>query len=135
MSLNSAQRQLLRAALGKRPRAEIKRLFAAIRVHDDRTLLAALAPAKKKARRASDPLVRDLEQALKPLLAPAVEKADMLVEHLAKQHRRRFGIEAKGLADAARRLRAAKLSDDQIRAGAVTLMARLAKLHGRETVV
>jgi hypothetical protein len=135
MSLAPAQKQLMRAALSKRSRTELKRLFTIIRANTDRALFAALSPPKKKAKRAVDPLVRDLELALKPVLASAAEKADMLVEHLAKKHRRKLAFEAKGLADAARRLRAAKLSDEQIRAGAVALVAQLAKLHGRETVV
>jgi hypothetical protein len=135
MSLDAAQKQLLRAISRKRPRMELRRLFAAIRAHDDRALFAALATAKKKTRRKADPLVRDLDLALKPVLAPAAEKAEMLVEHLAKTHRRKLAFEAKGLADVARRCRAAKLRDEQILAGAKALVAHLAKLHGRETVV
>jgi hypothetical protein len=100
-------------------------------------LLAALAPPKKRtAKRKADPLLRDLEQTLKPILGPASEKADLLVEHLAKKHRRKLGITPKGLADAARQLREKNLSDDQIRAGAKGLVAHLAKLYGgQETVV
>jgi hypothetical protein len=85
--------------------------------------------------RAGDPLLREIEQTLKPLVARSAEKAEMLVEHLEKKHQRTLGFEPKGLADAVRRLRAAGLSDDQVRAGAKSLMAHLAKLHGRETVV
>ena len=135
MSLPKAQKQILRAALKKRSRLELKTLFATIRGHDDGALLAALAPARKKPKRARDPLLADLALALKPILAPSAEKADMLVEHLAKKHRRKFSFEAKGVADAARRLRAANLTDDEIRAGASALVSLLAKLHGRETVV
>lgn len=135
MSLDAAQKQLLRGVMRKRTRAQLKRLFAVIRAHDDRALLAALAPPKKMAKRAGDLLVRDLELALKPILAPASEKAELLVEHLAKKHRRKLAFEPKGLADAARRCRAAKLTDAQIHAGAQSLVVQLAKLHGRETVV
>jgi hypothetical protein len=129
--------KLLSAALGKRPRAELKRIFAAIRAHDDRALLKAIAPAKKrKTARQFDPLLRDLEQTLKPLLAPSSEKADLLVEHLARKLRRKLAVTPTGLADAARKLRAQKLSDDQIRDGAKSLLAHLAKLYGdKETVV
>jgi hypothetical protein len=129
--------KMLRQALRGRPRAELKRLFAAVRAHEDRALLAALVPPKKRAaKRKTDPLVRDLEQTLKPILGPASEKADLLVEHIAKKHRRKLAIAPKGLADAARQLRAKKLSDDQIRAGAKGLVAHLAKLYGgQETVV
>jgi hypothetical protein len=137
MKVPPDQAKLLRAALGKRTRPELKRIFAAIRAHDDRALLAAIAPPKKRtAKRKSDPLVRDLEQALKPILGPSSEKADLLVEHIAKKHRRKLGIVPKGIADAARQLRAKQLSDDDIRAGAKSLVAHLAKLYGdQETVV
>jgi hypothetical protein len=137
MKLSGATVNALRTMARGRTKPELKRLFAAIRTHDDRALLAALAPAKKRAvRRPGDPLVRELEQTLKPILGPAAEKADLLVEHLAKRHRRKFGITPKGLADAARQLRAKKLSDEQIQAGAKALVAHLAKLHGgQETVV
>lgn len=137
MTLSAEQLRLLHAAFGKRSRAELRQLFAIVRASDDRTLLAALAPAKKRAaKRKVDPLVRDLEQTLKPILGPASEKADLLVEHLAKKHRRKLAMAPKGLADAARRLREKNLTDEQIRAGARSLVARLAKLYGgRETVV
>jgi hypothetical protein len=135
MSLDAAQKQLLRAALKRRSRAELKTLFAAIRGNDDRALLAALSAPKKKAKRAGDPLLRSVDQVLKPLLAPGAEKAEMLVEHLAKKHRRKPATSATGLTGAIRDLRAANLTDAQILAGAKGLMAALAKLHGRETVV
>lgn len=131
MNLKPAQAKLLRTALRRRTRAELRRIFAAVRAHDDRTLLAAIAPPKKPGpKRQADPLVRDLERTLKPILGPASEKADLLVEHLSKKHRRKLGIVPKGLADAARQLRAKKLSDDQIRAGAKSLVSHLAELYG-----
>jgi hypothetical protein len=134
MRLSADQTKLLRAALRGRSPKEAKGLFAAIRAHDDKALLAALRPTKKKSKR-GDPLVRELEQTLKPILGPASEKADLLVEHLAKKHRRKLSVEPKGLADAAKRLRTT-FTDDQIRAGAKSLVAHLAKLYGdRETVV
>jgi hypothetical protein len=136
MKLTAVQTKLLRTALRGRSQAELKRLFKAVRAHDDKTLLAAIARPKKRAvKRPSDPLVREIEQTLKPILGPASEKADMLVEHLAKKHRRKLGIAPKGIADAAKQLRT-KFSDDQIRDGAKSLMTHLAKLYGdRETVV
>jgi hypothetical protein len=128
--------KLLRAALGRRTRSELKRIFAAVRASDDHALMAAIAPSKRKTARKGDPLVRDLEQTLKPLLAPSSEKAELLVEHIAKKLRRKLAVTPTGLADAARKLRAQKLSDDQIRDGARSLLAHLAKLHGdKETVV
>ena len=136
MKLTAEQTKALKTlAKGRKP-AELKKLFAAIRKIEDRALLAAIAPAKKKAaKRKADPLVRELEQTLKPIMGPAAEKADMLVEHIAKKHKRKLGIAPKGIADAAKQLRA-KFSDEQIRAGAQSLMSHLAKLYGdRETVV
>ncbi|GIK48146.1 MAG: hypothetical protein KJZ75_08495 [Hyphomonadaceae bacterium] len=135
MKLAPAQAKALRALARNRSRAELKALFAAIRQNDDRALLAAIAPAKKAAKRKGDPLVRELEQTLKPLMAPSQEKADLLIEHIAKKHRRKLALRPRGLADAARQLRA-KFTDAQISAGAKSLMAHLAKLYGdRETVV
>jgi hypothetical protein len=136
MTLDAAQAKLLRTAARGRSRAELKRLFAAIRAHDDASLLAALAPQRQRpAKRRTDPLVRDLERILKPIMGPASEKAELLVEHAAKRRRRKLDVEAKGLADAARQLRS-KFSDDQIREDARSLVALLASLHGdRETVV
>lgn len=137
MKLSAADAKLLRAALKGRSRAETKRLFALVRANADKALLAAVAPAKKTApARKGDPLVKDVTQILKPIMGPAAEKSDLLVEHMAKQHRRKLGAAPKGLADAIRGLRAKKFSDDQIRAGANGLVAQLAALYGdRETVV
>jgi len=137
MKLSDDTAKLLRQALRGRSRADLKRIFAAIRAHEDRALLAALASRKpRRSKRKADSLTRDLERTLKPILGPAAEKADLLVEHIAKKYRRRLDIAPKGLADAARQLRAKKLTDDQIRAGAHSLVAHLAKLYGgQETVV
>lgn len=137
MKLDATQTKALRARLKKSSRAELKALFALVRTHDDRALLAAVAPAKKgkAAAKRGDPLARELEKTLKPVLAPASEKADLLVEHLAKKHRRKLTLSPKGLADATRQLRA-HFTDEQIRAGAQSLLTHLAKLYGqRETVV
>lgn len=135
MKLTADQTKALRLISRGRPRAALKSLFAAIRANSDRALFSAIAPPKKRARRKRDPLLHDLERTLKPLLAPSAEKADLLVEHMAKKHRRKLAIHAKGIADAAKRLRAA-FSDDQIRNGARSLMGQLVKHYGdRETVV
>jgi hypothetical protein len=81
-----------------------------------------------------DPLLRDLQRTLKPLMAPASEKAELLVEHIAKRSRRKVAFEPKGLADAVRRLRS-DFSDDEIREAAVSLVTHLSDLYdGRETV-
>jgi hypothetical protein len=137
MKLSAADTKLLRVALRGRSRAETKRLFLLVRTKSDKALLAAVSPAKKKRpARKRDPLLRDVNQILKPILGPAAEKSDLLIEHMAKQHRRKLGAAPKGLADAIRGLRAKKFSDNQIRAGATGLVAQLAALYGdRETVV
>ncbi len=133
--LTAEQAKALRAIVRKRAPAELKAAFALIRVQSDRALLAALAPPKKRDKKAPDPLVRELAQTLKPIIAPAHEKADLLVEHIAKRHRKKLAFQPKGLADAARQLRT-KFTDDQISASAKSLIAHLAKLYGdRETVV
>jgi hypothetical protein len=130
MSLKPADAKALRAALkSRRSRAELKRLFGMVRRHDDRALLQAALPAKKKPRRAVDPLVRGVERTLKPVMAPVREKAELLVEHMAKKHRRKLTFEPKGLASAVRKLRG-KFSDDQISAGANSLLNQLAQLYG-----
>ena len=131
MSLQPADAKLLRSALGRRSRNEVKRVFKLARDHNDKTLLAAaLPPPKKKALKPKgDPLVRELEQTLKPIMGPSQEKADLLIEHIAKKYKRKLAYEPKGLADAARQLRT-KFSDDQISAGARSLVTQLAKLYG-----
>jgi hypothetical protein len=121
--------KLLRATLRRAPPRALKRLFALIRAHDDRALLAALAPARAPARRPRDPLAAELEQTLRPILAPAREKADLLVDHLARGRRRKLALSPTGLADAARQLRA-HFSDAQISAAAKSLVERLARQHG-----
>ena len=134
--MTPTQTKALKALCGKRTRPELKKLFALIRANNDRTLLAAVAPAKKRApKRRGDPLTREVELTLKPLLGPAAEKAELLVEHMAVKHRRKLGEVPKGLAGAVRDLRA-RFTEAQIRAGAKSLMARLAEEHSaRETVV
>jgi hypothetical protein len=129
MTLKPDDAKLLRAALGRRSRADLKRLFALARAHPDRALLAAALPSRKVAKRKGDPLVRELEQTLKPILGPAQEKADLLIEHVAKKYKRKLVYQPKGLADATRQLRT-KFSDAQISAGAKSLVAQLNKLYG-----
>lgn len=131
MSLKPEDAKLLRGALGKRPRAELKQLFALVRTNNDRALLAATAPPKKKAakKRKGDPLVREIEQTLKPIMGPSQEKADLLIEHIAKKYKRKLAFQPKGLAEATRQLRT-KFSDDQISAGAKSLISHLSKIYG-----
>jgi hypothetical protein len=132
--MSPEEKKALKALCGKRGKPELKRLFALIRAHDDRALLAAVAP-KRKRKPAADTLSRDLAKTFAPLVAPASEKAEMLVEHLAKKHRRKLKLAPKGLADAARALRPL-FTDAQIRAGAEGLIKELIKQYdARETVV
>jgi hypothetical protein len=130
MTLTAAEVKALRRVFARRSRAELKQVFALVRAHPDRTLMAAALPAKPKASpRRGDPLVRELQQTLKPLLGPAQEKADLLVEHLAKKYKHKLAIHPRGLADATRQLRT-RFSDAQISAGAKSLVSRLSKLYG-----
>lgn len=130
MTLKPVDAKLLRAALGRRTRPEVRRVFKLARDHSDKTLLAAALPGSKKAATPKgDPLVRELEQTLKPIMGPAREKADLLIEHIAKKYKRKLAYEPKGLADATRQLRT-KFSDDQISAGAKSLVTHLSKLYG-----
>jgi len=132
--MSPEEKKALRALCGKRGKPELKLLFALIRTHDDRALLAAIGP-KKRRKTAANTLPRDLAKTFAPLVAPAAEKAEMLVEHLAKKHRRKLKLAPKGLADAARRLQP-HFTDAQIRAGAESLIKDLAKRYdARETVV
>ncbi len=134
--LTAAEAKALRGVLRKRPAKELKAAFALIRANGDAALIAAIAPAKKKKTVAKgDPLVRALDLALKPVIAPAAEKANMLIEHIAKKRRRKLDFEAKSLAAAARHLRK-RFTDAEIEADAKSLSAHLAKLYGgRDGVV
>ncbi|MDX2274913.1 MAG: hypothetical protein NW206_05625 [Hyphomonadaceae bacterium] len=129
--IGKAQRTVLKRLAAKRTTAELKQLFALVRAHDDRTLLAAIAPAKKpRPKQPADALLAEVEAILQPLLARSSEKAELLLEHMGQSGSPR------GLADAIKKLRAAALSDAQIRKGAKALMADLARdFDGRETVV
>lgn len=132
--MSPAEKKALKSLCGKRGKPELKRLFALIRAHDDRALLAAIAP-KRTRKAATDTLPRDLSKTFAPLVAPAAEKAELLVEHLVKKHRRKLKLAPKGLADAARALRL-HFTDAQIRAGAESLIKDLTKQYdARETVV
>lgn len=129
--IDKSQRAALKRLAGKRSATDLKALFALVRAHDDRALLTAIAPEKKVKRKvAGDALLAEVEAILKPLMARSADKAELLVEHLGKQ------ASPRGLADAVKKLRAARLTDAQIRNGAKALMAELGrKYDGRETVV
>jgi hypothetical protein len=91
---------------------------------------------KPKAAKRGDRLTHEIETLLRPIMGRSAEKADLLVEHMAKTHDRDVDYTPRGLTDAVRRLRAAKFSEAQIRAGAKGLLAELGALYSkRETVV
>jgi hypothetical protein len=133
--MDAAQKKALQALAKGRSKAEVTALFALVRAKSDRALLAAALPAKKKPAKKADTLARDLDKTLRPILGPVSEKADLLVEHMAAKHKKKLDLQPKGLAAAARELRA-HFTDAQIRAGAKSLLTELAKLYStRETVV
>lgn len=131
MTLKAADAKLLRTALGRRSRTEVRRVFKLARDHSDKALLAAALPTPKKKATGpkGDPLVREIEQTLKPIMGPSQEKADLLIEHIARKHKRKLVFQPKGLADATRQLRT-KFSDAQISAGAKSLVTHLSRLYG-----
>lgn len=135
MSLAPEHRKALQALARRHAKAELKALFAAIRTHSDKALLAAAKPAAKKKPVRRDALVGDIEAKLRPLLGPASEKADLLLEFVERKHGVSLDFEPRGLADAVRRLRK-HVSDADIRSAAKGLMAEVAERYSkRETVV
>lgn len=134
MKIDARHRRALRALCRGRSKAELTQIFALVRANTDRALLAAIA-APKRPTRTGDPLVRDVEKTLRPILGPASEKGEMLVEHMAKVHRRKVDFAPRGLADAVRRLRK-DFKDADIRAAARGLIRECDALYApRETVV
>lgn len=79
--------------------------------------------------RARDPLAREITQQLAPIVAPAAEKADLLIEELAKRHDGLTAFTPRGLGDAVKRLQR-QLTAAEIRAGADALMARMKREYG-----
>ena len=133
--MSPVERALMRQLAHGRTRAELERLIALVRRTDNADLMeAAFAPPAPKARRARDPLTAEVDQALSPLLAPAAEKADLLIEETQRGRSACPEIAAKGLASAVRKLRAL-YGEESVRAAARDLMARIARDHDpRETV-
>jgi hypothetical protein len=134
MKLDAPAKQKLRALCRGRSKADLKLLFALARANTDRALFAAIAPPQKPSR-PGDPLVREIEKTLRPILGPAAEKGEWLIAHMAKKHRRKLDFAPKGVAAAVRWLRR-DFKDAQIRAGARGLIRELDALYApRETVV
>ncbi len=112
--------QVLRARLSE---AELRALFEDIRANRDRELLGPRAKAPSE-----DALVEAVKALLAPSPASSARKGAMLVAELERLTGRSFGVAARGLADAVRRLRA-HLSDDDIRDGAFSLRVTLSQEH------
>ncbi|MET0183599.1 MAG: hypothetical protein ABW199_12010 [Caulobacterales bacterium] len=132
--MTPAQKKALKALAKSRTPAELRGLFALIRKESDTSLLKALKDAPKPKAAAGDPLVKEITKTLAPILAPAAEKADLLVEHMGSLHKNVPAFEPKGIADAVKKLRA-RFKDSEIRAAAASLIAKLKKdFSTRETV-
>jgi len=75
---------------------------------------------------ARDPLTAEVAALLAPILAPAAEKADLLIEEMCARHKDCAPFAARGLPAAIKRLRA-RYTSAQIRAAAKALMTRIAR--------
>jgi hypothetical protein len=73
--------------------------------------------------RTADPLLGEVKALFTPVIAPAAEKADLLIAHMC-EHNGAPSFEARGLAQAVKRLRK-HFSDEQISAAARSLIERL----------
>ena len=118
------------AALSER---ELRALIGYVRTRTMEKLLAQASAKPAKAKRApkapKDALLVEVTAILKPILAPAAEKADLLLDHMGHGEAR-----VQGLGQALRLLRK-HCSDADIKAGAEGLIAQLAKRRSmRETV-
>lgn len=74
--------------------------------------------------RGADPLLGEVKALFAPVIAPAAEKADLLIAHMVELHVEAPSFEARGLAQAVKRLRK-HFSDEQISAAARSLTERL----------
>ena len=121
-TLDAATLRTLRMLARTRSRAELETLFAAIRAGSDRALLDAAAPPKRKA--ATQDFAAKIAAQLAPILGPAAEKADMLIDALAET-KGPVAIRPDGLVPTIRRL-AARYGEQAVALAADALMARLA---------
>jgi hypothetical protein len=119
--MDKATARTLRMLARTRTKAELAALFAAIRAESDKALLAAAAPPKKAPRRKD--FAAGVAERLAPILGPATEKAEMLIDALAATHGE-IDIPAVGLLPTIRKL-AARYGEDAVAAAADALMARL----------
>lgn len=122
--LDDATLRTLRMLARTRTRREMETLFAAIRAGSDRALLAAAAPPAQKKKAAPDFAAKIAAQ-LAPILGPATEKAEMLIDALAETQGP-IGIAPAGLVPTIRRL-VARYGEHAVAHAADALMARLAQ--------
>ncbi len=122
-ALDPATQRTLRMLARTRSRREMEALFAAIRAESDRALLAAAAAPTKKSKPAPDFAAKIAAQ-LAPILGPATEKAEMLIDALAETQGP-VAITPAGLVPTVRRL-VARYGEHAVAHAADALMARLA---------
>ena len=122
--LDAATLRTLRMLARTRTRKEMETLFAAIRAESDRALLAVAAPAMTRKKPAPDFAARIAAQ-LAPVLGPATEKAEMLIDALAETQGP-IGLAPAGLVPTIRRL-TARYGEHAVGHAADALMARLAR--------
>ena len=121
--LDPAVTTTLRMLARTRSKKEMEALFTAIRAESDRALLAAAAPPPKKALAPPDFAAKVAAQ-LAPILGPATEKAEMLIDALSEVEGP-IAIAPAGLVPTIRRL-ARRHGEHAVARAADTLMARLA---------
>lgn len=123
MSLDPATLRALRMLARTRTKAEMALLFAQIRQHSDQALFAILAAPPPKKQAPKD-FARDIAARLAPIVAPAEEKADLLIEALAETHGP-VAIAIDGLVPTIRKL-AARHGEAAVAAAADVVLARQA---------
>lgn len=119
--MDAATLRTLRMLARTRTKVELAALFAAIRASSDKALLAAAAPPTKPERRAD--FAASIAKKLAPILGPATEKAEMLIDALAETHGP-VTIPAAGLKPTIRKL-AARYGEAAVDSAADALMVRL----------
>ena len=121
--LDDATLRTLRMLARTRTRTEMETLFAVIRAESDRALHAAAAPPAKRKKPAPDFAAKIAAQ-LAPILGPATERAEMLIDTLAETHGP-VNVVAAGLVPTIRRL-VSRYGEHAVAHAADALMARLA---------
>ncbi len=132
MSLSAAERAALRRLARGRDRKALEALFALIKRAPTHALMDAALPSPKRTTRAADTLIEEVNALFKPLLAPASEKADLLIE-ACRALPGGGDCPARGLVDAVRRL-SARHGEAAVRKAAHAVMSDLSHLSMRETV-